>query len=194
MRSMVLFIAIITLVFSVTTEAAVIDLVSAVPEVEEAGIIDNLSVFAASGMTESGIIDYHSSFTDRGPEKAIRTVSITTETAIIEGRTGFTETNTDEEEEIRSMTELVVGETIEAGILGTITGWVTGEVLAYIISGILVVLGGFFGIMFRKITRTFKELGEFLAALGTALEDKKLTREEFALLVREGRDILAVWK
>ena len=69
----------------------------------------------------------------------------------------------------------------------------TGEVLAFIASAILVFIAGAVGVMFTKITRTFKEFGEFLSALGTALEDKKITREEICAIVKEGKDVFAVW-
>ena len=80
-----------------------------------------------------------------------------------------------------------------AGVLGKMRSWITGEVMAFFLSGIVAVLGGMFGVMFKKVNRTFKEVGEFMTALGTALEDQKLTREELAAIVKEGRDIFKVW-
>ena len=80
-----------------------------------------------------------------------------------------------------------------AGILGKMRSWITGEVMAFFLSGIVAVLGGMFGVMFKKVNRTFKEAGEFITALGTALEDQKLTREELAGIIKEGRDIFRVW-
>ena len=84
--------------------------------------------------------------------------------------------------------------TAHAGVLGKVKSWFTSEVVAFLVSGILVIIGGAFGIMFRKITRTFKEAGEFLTILGLALEDQRITRKELADIVKEGREIFAVWK
>ncbi|HDY88468.1 MAG TPA: hypothetical protein ENH82_10225 [bacterium] len=81
-----------------------------------------------------------------------------------------------------------------AGVLGKVRSWITGEVMAFFLSGIIAVIGGISGIMFKKMIRTFKEAGEFMSTLGTALEDQRLTREELAGIVKEGRDIFAVWK
>ena len=62
----------------------------------------------------------------------------------------------------------------EAGVWGKAKSWLTGEVLALIASTILALLGGVLGLMFRKIARTFKELGEFLSAIGMAIEDRRI--------------------
>ena len=81
----------------------------------------------------------------------------------------------------------------QAGVIGTVKSWLSGEVVALVASALLAIVGGACGLTYRKITRTFKEMGECLAAIGIALEDNKLTREELAKIVEEGRDILAVW-
>ena len=81
-----------------------------------------------------------------------------------------------------------------AGVFDTVKGWVTGEVLGYVSAAVLVIIAGAIGVLYTKITRTFKEAGEFLATLGTALEDKRLTREELGAIVKEGKDIFAVWR
>lgn len=80
------------------------------------------------------------------------------------------------------------------GVLATAKSWLTGEVIALFASGILAVLAGVFGLMFKKITRILKEAGEFMTTLGTAIEDNRVTREELAGIVKEGRDIFEVWK
>jgi len=80
-----------------------------------------------------------------------------------------------------------------AGIPGKIQTWITGEMFAVILSGILAVLAGGFGYLFIRVIRTFKEAGEFLVSLSTALEDRRITREELAALIRQGRDIFKVW-
>jgi len=81
-----------------------------------------------------------------------------------------------------------------AGIVGNAGKWLTGEVGAYILSAVIALIGAGFGTMFVRMTRTFKETGEFLAALGEALEDRRITREELAAIIREGRDIFRVWR
>lgn len=83
---------------------------------------------------------------------------------------------------------------VHAGVFGKAGAWITGEVAALIVSGIMVLLGGIFGILFKKVTRTFKETGEFLTTLGTALEDQRLSREELAAVIREGGDIFKLWR
>jgi len=80
-----------------------------------------------------------------------------------------------------------------AGVFDTVKGWMTGEVIAFIASAVAVVIAGAVGVLYTRITRTCKEAGEFLAALGTALEDKKITRQELGSIVKEGKDIFAVW-
>jgi len=84
--------------------------------------------------------------------------------------------------------------TAYAGLLGEVKSWFTGEVLALFVSGVIALLGGVFGIMFKRVIKTFKEAGEFMTELGTALEDHRVTREELAGIVKEGRDIFAVWR
>ena len=81
-----------------------------------------------------------------------------------------------------------------AGMLSTVKGWLTGEVIAIIFSTLLALLGGALGLVFRKISRTFKEAGEFLTTLGLAIEDKRITREELANIISEGRDVFGAWK
>ena len=66
----------------------------------------------------------------------------------------------------------------QAGVIGTVKSWLSGEVVALVASALLAIVGGVFGLTYRKITRTFKEIGECLTAIGIALEDNKLTREE----------------
>ena len=81
-----------------------------------------------------------------------------------------------------------------AGILGKARTWLTGEVVALALSVVLTILGGALGLAFRRISRTFKEAGEFMTTLGIALEDKRLTREELTGIIKEGKDIFAVWE
>lgn len=81
-----------------------------------------------------------------------------------------------------------------AGIFDSVKSWVSGEVIAVILSAIVVFVAGMFGVLYKKVVATSKEAGEFLVALGTALEDKKITREEIGHVVKEGKDIFAVWR
>ena len=54
----------------------------------------------------------------------------------------------------------------DAGVMGKAGKWLSGEVLSLLVSGIMVLLGSIFGVMFKRATRTFKEVGEFMTALG----------------------------
>ncbi len=89
---------------------------------------------------------------------------------------------------------LLFAHATHAGSFGTLKSWMSLEVAALVLSAVLTVIGGALGIMFRRISGTFKEAGEFMTELGMALEDKRLTREELAAIIREGHDIFAVWK
>ena len=80
-----------------------------------------------------------------------------------------------------------------AGVLGKVKALATAEAAALALSAVLTILGGIMGIAFKKISRTFKEAGEFMTTLGNALEDKRLTREELAGIIKEGKDIFEVW-
>lgn len=82
---------------------------------------------------------------------------------------------------------------VYAGIFDSVKSWVSWEVIAVILSAIVVFVAGMFGVLYKKVVATFKEAGEFMTALGTALEDKKITREEIGNVVKEGKDIFTVW-
>jgi len=84
--------------------------------------------------------------------------------------------------------------TAHAGILDVGKAWFSGEVLALIASAILALIGGATGLVFRKIARTFREAGEFIATLGEAIEDSRLTREELTAVIKEGKDVFGVWR
>lgn len=72
--------------------------------------------------------------------------------------------------------------------------WLSSEVIALVLSAASIIIAGKAGLMYGKITKTLKELGEFLAVLGAAADDNKYSREEIAKIIKEGADILAVWK
>ncbi len=82
----------------------------------------------------------------------------------------------------------------EAGIMGKAAAAVTGEVVALAVSAVVALLAGALGLVFVRVARTFREAGEFLTVLGCALDDRRITREELVSIVKEGRDIFAVWK
>ncbi|MCE5248977.1 hypothetical protein LLG96_02025 [bacterium] len=81
-----------------------------------------------------------------------------------------------------------------AGVMGRISGWMTGEAVMLALSTVLTIAAGLLGLTFRRISRTLREAGEFLASLGTAIEDKRLTREELASILKEGREVFEVWR
>jgi len=84
--------------------------------------------------------------------------------------------------------------TANALSISGIKEWLSGTVVAYILTGILAigVIGG--SIMFSRIVTTLQELGEFLSALGLALSDKKMTKEELTDLLAKGKDVVNIWK
>ncbi|MHB9030986.1 MAG: hypothetical protein ACYC9O_19625 [Candidatus Latescibacterota bacterium] len=82
----------------------------------------------------------------------------------------------------------------EAGILGKLTSSLSFEVIALVISALLALAAGALGIVFVRVARTFRETGEFLTALGCALDDRRITREELAGIVKEGKDIFGIWR
>ena len=81
-----------------------------------------------------------------------------------------------------------------AGVFSAMKGWLSGEVLALLASAVLAALGGTLGVLFGRVARTFREAGEFLSVLGEAIEDSRLTREELVSVIREGKEIFAVWR
>ena len=81
-----------------------------------------------------------------------------------------------------------------AGVLDTVKGWISGEMVALALSTVLTVLGGLLGLGYRKVSRTLKETGEFMTTLGDALEDKRLTREEMTAIIKEGKEVFAIWR
>jgi hypothetical protein len=81
-----------------------------------------------------------------------------------------------------------------ASILGRITSAVSGEVVSLVLSAVLAIGAGILGIMFTRVARTLRETGEFLAVLGSALEDQRITRDEIASIIKEGKDIFGVWR
>ncbi|MEQ8176492.1 MAG: hypothetical protein ABRQ26_15685, partial [Syntrophomonadaceae bacterium] len=77
---------------------------------------------------------------------------------------------------------------------GKVTTAISGEVVALVLSAGVAILAGALGMVFVRVARTFRETGEFLTALGCALDDRRITRDELAGIIREGKDIFAVWK
>ncbi len=81
-----------------------------------------------------------------------------------------------------------------AGLLETAKTWLSAEVAALLVSAFAAFLAGITGLFYTRAVRTFKEAGEFLTTLSLALDDKRITREELAQIIREGRDIFRAWK
>jgi hypothetical protein len=75
-----------------------------------------------------------------------------------------------------------------------VKGWFTLEVAAFGLSMLLTLAAGAGGFLYTRIAHTLREAGEFLAVLGEAVEDQKLTREELADILSEGRDIFGIWR
>lgn len=81
-----------------------------------------------------------------------------------------------------------------AGIIQTAKTWFSGEAIALFISAAAALVSGMSGLLYSKAVKTFRQTGEFLSALGSALEDNRLTRDELAQIIREGRDIFNIWR
>jgi hypothetical protein len=81
-----------------------------------------------------------------------------------------------------------------AGIIQTAKNWFSGEALTLFISAVAALASGMTGLLYSKAVKTFRETGDFLSVLGSALEDNRLTRDELAQIVREGRDIFSIWR
>jgi|1_EtaG_2_1085319.scaffolds.fasta_scaffold35473_2 hypothetical protein len=75
----------------------------------------------------------------------------------------------------------------------TVTSFFAGQIFPYILSAVLMIVTGIFGSMFGKVNKTIKEAGEFMTALGYALEDKKLTKSELRTILKEGKDVFNIW-
>jgi hypothetical protein len=83
---------------------------------------------------------------------------------------------------------------VHAGTIDSVKSWITGEALAFILSATATILAGVSGVLYQRVASAMKEAGEFLRVLGSALEDNRITREELASIVKEGRDIFAAWR
>lgn len=77
---------------------------------------------------------------------------------------------------------------------GIAAEWMTGELLVVSASALLAILGGAMGVLFKKVSRTFRETGEFLTTIGMAIEDRRITRDELAAIIREGKDVFDMWR
>jgi hypothetical protein len=83
---------------------------------------------------------------------------------------------------------------VYAGVFGTIKEWAGGGIFVIVLSAVLAILAAVAKTKFDKVTKTLQEAGEFLAVLGVAIEDKKLTRDELAAIVKQGKDVLDPWR
>jgi len=81
-----------------------------------------------------------------------------------------------------------------AGVWDSVKGWVSGELLALLATAGLAIFAAVNKVFYNKLVKTFGEIGEFLDKLSEALEDNKVSKEELSVLVKEFRDIFAVWK
>ena len=88
---------------------------------------------------------------------------------------------------------MLIAAPVQAGLFGSIKGWITSEVLAYAATAVIIILSGVFGVMFNRVSTTFKEAGEFLTVLGLALADSKISKEELAQIMKEGKDVFNLW-
>lgn len=80
-----------------------------------------------------------------------------------------------------------------AGTWDNVKGWVTGQAIALILSGVLAV--GVIGesLVLAKVIKTLKEGGQFMTVVADALEDKKISKSELDAIKAEGVDVFNVW-
>jgi hypothetical protein len=73
--------------------------------------------------------------------------------------------------------------------------------MGVIMGGVALGLNGLLGWLhnknaarFNMVTKTMAETGEFLTTLGTAIQDAKVTREELGATLKEGADVVNVFR
>lgn len=88
-----------------------------------------------------------------------------------------------------------------AGVLGDIWNGVKDQAMGVIMGGVALVLNGLLGWLhnknaarFNMVTKTMAETGEFLHTLGSSVEDANVTREELAKTIKEGADVVNVFR
>jgi hypothetical protein len=88
-----------------------------------------------------------------------------------------------------------------AGVLGDIWNGVKDQAMGVIMGGVALGLNGLLGWLhnknaarFNMVTKTMAETGEFLTTLGTAIQDAKVTREELGATLKEGADVVNVFR
>jgi len=81
----------------------------------------------------------------------------------------------------------------EASVFSKIKGFLTWELISYIATAVLALVAGG-GIIYTKAAKTIEEVGEFLDTLGAAVEDKKITKDELVAIIKEGKEVLSIWK
>lgn len=85
----------------------------------------------------------------------------------------------------------------QAGIgdwINSAKSWMSGELLALLATAGVALLASVAGVQFAKVQKTFAEFGEFMTTLSNALDDRKITNDELRAIVKEGKDIFAVWR
>lgn len=65
------------------------------------------------------------------------------------------------------------------------------EIIGLVLSAVLALGGGWVGYVIKGAKAT-KEIGELLSVAGRALEDKKITKEEIAQILKEFNDVKEV--
>ncbi len=88
-----------------------------------------------------------------------------------------------------------------AGVIGDICDKFKEQLMSVILSGAALGINGLLywlhgknAARFNMITRTMTETGEFLSTLGTSVGDANMTREELAKTIKEGADVVNVFR
>lgn len=72
--------------------------------------------------------------------------------------------------------------------------FIGSEAWSYVATFVLVIVASGVGIVYKRVTTTLIEAGEFLTVLGNALADNKITREELKDIIKEGREVFNPWR
>jgi len=65
--------------------------------------------------------------------------------------------------------------------------------ILFIVSGILAVMSTIFGLRYAAVKKALKETKDVVVAVIDAVEDDKVTAEETASIVKEGKEMLSAW-
>jgi len=81
-----------------------------------------------------------------------------------------------------------------AGPFGAIKNWMASEAFAWAISAVILTLSLVAGVAFQRVSKTLIEAGEFMTALGSALADSRISKDELTAIIKEAKDVFGLWR